>query len=104
MQEYWGSDCEFTPPKFVDDHTKLSNWLLEWFGQKKETDKAVTIMFLYHMWLARNATRDGKQVENARAVVNRIWALLDEWVMIHAPVARPNRSSINTPWNPPELD
>lgn len=53
-----GNGCDFIPPKHIDSQANLSLWLLDWFG-RQEGEKAVMIMTLYHMWLARNACRDG---------------------------------------------
>ena len=65
-------DDVFTPRNFVSSQESLKRWLLDWFGSACEDDESVMIMMLYHMWLARNATRDGKAVEDARSLVERV--------------------------------
>ena len=35
----------------------------DWFDKAKNADKLVMVMTLYHMWLARNVTRDGEVIE-----------------------------------------
>lgn len=63
---------------------ELRIWLLSWFGHAKEEEKMVMIMVLYQIWLARNAARDGKLIEDPRSMVDRTWHLIEEWGEVHA--------------------
>lgn len=60
------------------------------------------IIVLYHIWLARNATRDGKLVEDARSLVDRVWRLLEEWAsVLTLPVTTQGGKSTEA-WLPPD--
>lgn len=68
----------------------------------EDAQSLVMIMLLYHTWLARNDTKDGKSIEDARSLVERVWRLLDEWAEAHASPASTQGGRPPEPWCPPD--
>ena len=59
-QQFWmhvndsADCCTPLPPANVHDQRDIMHWMLDWFTGAKETDIEITMMSLYHCWLARN--------------------------------------------------
>ena len=68
---------------------------------KKEPERAIMIMSLYHKWLVQNNARDTGVFERARDVVNRVWHQIVEWTKVHAPKGTALMVNREDLWTPP---
>ncbi|XP_071674252.1 uncharacterized protein [Lolium perenne] len=90
-----------SPPKDVHNHRDLMNWMLEWLASVKDSEMDITLMILYHAWLARNEARDGKKIDDPEIIVKRAICLLEEWHNVQVP--KPIKVKVTKErWFPPE--
>lgn len=60
------------------------------------------IQAVYALWLARNETRDGKHIEEPRAVARRVVALTEEWKGVHQRTPPQPKQRTQARWLAPE--
>jgi hypothetical protein len=90
-----------SPPKDVHNHRDLMHWMLEWLASVKDSEMDITLMILYHAWLARNEARDGKRIDDPEIIVKRAIYLLEEWHNVQVP--KPIKVTVpKERWFPPE--
>jgi hypothetical protein len=93
---------EASPPNNVHNQRDLMNWMLEWFASVKDSEMDITLMILYHSWLARNEARDGKKIDEPESIVKRAIHLLEEWHIVQVP--KPSKVPVpKERWLPPEI-
>nr|XP_020147655.1 uncharacterized protein LOC109732864 [Aegilops tauschii subsp. strangulata] len=88
------------PPESVGPQSALSRWLLSWFAEASNDERAVMVQGVYALWLARNNARDGQRIEDADAIARRVFHLMGEWQSIHG---RKSKKTIPAPcekWSP----
>ncbi|XP_073358081.1 uncharacterized protein [Aegilops tauschii subsp. strangulata] len=56
---------------------------------------------LYAIWLARNDTRDGKRIEEAKMVARRVAVLMDEWKKVRMRPESLTAPTQRARWEPP---
>jgi ribonuclease HI len=90
-----------SPPNDVHNSRNLMNWMLEWLAAVKDSEMDITLMILYHSWLARNDARDGKKIEEPESIVKRATCLLEEWHNVQ--VQKPIKVAVTKErWSSPE--
>lgn len=67
------------PPVSVSSQGDLSNWLLAWFADASDDEKAVMLRGVYGLWLARNNSRDGRKIEEARDIAHTVIKVMEQW-------------------------
>jgi hypothetical protein len=80
------------PPNDLRSHGELHKWLLDWFGKVQDKVLGLSLMALYHIWLARNEARDQPMIENPEVTAQRIFYLWDEWQNIKLRTKAPSES------------
>jgi hypothetical protein len=53
--------------------------MLEWFSSAGDSAMEITMMTLYHMWLARNAAKETQKIEDPGQIARQAINLLEEW-------------------------
>lgn len=90
------------PPKSASPQTSLSMWLLSWFAEASDDEKAVQVQGVYALWLARNNAREGQRIEEAEAIARRVWHLMEEWQSIHGRKSKQVHGGQRERWKPPD--
>lgn len=90
------------PPEMCSPQGALSRWLMTWFAEATDDERAVMVQGVYALWLARNNTRDGQRLEDADAIARRVFNLMVEWQSIHGRRSKPGPIRTTEKWKPPE--
>lgn len=64
-------------PETVSYYTHICGWLLDWFQQANDEDRALGMQVMYHMWLAHNDRRDTQIFKDTRAMRVELGMLLN---------------------------
>ncbi|XP_020192442.1 uncharacterized protein [Aegilops tauschii subsp. strangulata] len=89
------------PPESVHSQSELSRWLMSWFVEASDDERAVMVQGVYALWLARNNARDGQRIEQAEAIAKRVFYLMGEWQSIHGRTSKQNKPTVVEKWTPP---
>ena len=57
---------------------------------------------LYGLWCARNETRDGKRIQDARELAEKVHAHIQEWRQVHVEERTTKETRRPDNWKPPE--
>ena len=76
------------PPEMIYSQSALAHWLLSWFAEATEDERAIMVQSLYALWMARNNTREGKKIEEAADIAARVRRLMEEWQTIHGKASK----------------
>ena len=90
------------PPESCSPQGALSRWLMSWFAEASDDERAVMVQGVYALWLARNNTREGQRVEEADAIARRVLKLMVEWQSIHGRRSKAGQTRTIERWKPPE--
>ncbi|XP_020190758.2 uncharacterized protein [Aegilops tauschii subsp. strangulata] len=105
---FWKHLCEdkgepvVQPPMMDGSLNSLVAWLKSWFADAGAAERETMIHALYGLWCARNETRDGKRIQEARELAERVHPHIQEWRQVH--VKEPTIKEPRKPekWQPPE--
>lgn len=91
------------PPAMDGSLQGLVAWLKAWFAEAGAAERETMIHALYGLWCARNETRDGKMIQDARELAVRVYDHIHEWrsVNSHEPPTKEPRSAER--WKPPGM-
>lgn len=89
------------PPAFVQSPHDMKNWFLDWLGQASESERALVMVTIYQIWLARNDARDGERCEDPGAIVDRALHLLEEWHQVKEVRPCTPQQQQREQWQPP---
>ena len=90
------------PPAPVHSRSDLSILLRGCFVDALEDDMQCLIQGLYGLWLARNATKEGNQIDDPNTVVNCVFDHLQEWRNLHTTPIRAPKHKTTQRWDPPD--
>jgi ribonuclease HI len=90
------------PPDEVHSQLHLTGWLLEWLGSICDSKMDITLMIMYHIWLARNDARETQRMEDPVCVANRAIHLAEEWRNAQD-LAKPKPPQPREHWLPPAM-
>jgi hypothetical protein len=74
------------PNGLTSSHRDLKHWLLDWISSLEEKELAISLMVLYHRWLARNDARKTLMIEDPDKIARRALMLTEEWMALKDPV------------------
>ena len=80
------------PSESCSPQGALSRWLMSWFAEASDDERAVMVEGVYALWLARNNARDGQRVDEAEAISRGVFNLIVEWQSIHGRKSKPERT------------
>ena len=90
------------PPVSVGSQSALYVWILSWFAAASEEERAVMVQGVYELWLARNDTRDGKRIADAKRIARLVMAHLEERHAMHHKEAPRTTQNLKDPWRKPD--
>ncbi|XP_073357926.1 uncharacterized protein [Aegilops tauschii subsp. strangulata] len=90
------------PPESASSQSALSKWLMTWFAEATDDERAVMVQGAYALWLARNNARDGQRIKEAEMIAKRVFHLMGEWQSIHGRKSKQNTAAVKEKWRPPE--
>lgn len=90
------------PPSPIDSQSALASWLLGWFTEAAEEEKAAMIQAAYGLWLARNEARDGQRISPPHEIIEKVAAHMKEWKEAHISNPRPAMPQLKQKWRPPD--
>ena len=79
----------------------MQGWLLDWIGRVQEKERAMCLMTLYQLWLARNDARESAQIEDPNIMANRSRFLLEEWQAVRSMGLKSVSRQVEH-WRPPD--
>ena len=89
------------PPAPLDNHGELSRWLVEWLAAADGDKREAMIQATYGLWLARNAARDGKRIDQPHEIMESVCSHMAEWNNVHQLKPRPERTDLPQKWEAP---
>lgn len=90
------------PPAQTDSQSEVARWMLSWFGDAHEEERAMLVQALYGLWLARNEAREGKRIAAPQVIVSSVLAYVQEWNVVHGTKMKISKTEVKQRWQPPE--
>lgn len=89
-------------PAHIQSIESMRAWILEWLGRTGSEEKEIVLRVWYELWLAHNAAKDSKRIEDPTSIRDRVLYLAMEWKTIHEVVVRHREARALERWKKPE--
>lgn len=89
-------------PAHIQSVEGMRAWLLEWLGRTGSEEKELVLRGWYELWLARNAAKDLKRIQDPTGIRDRVLHLAEEWKATHEVVVRHREAWALERWMKPE--
>ncbi|XP_020181501.1 uncharacterized protein [Aegilops tauschii subsp. strangulata] len=90
------------PPAMDGSLAALVAWLKVWLAEACGAERETMIQALYGLWCARNETRDGRMIQDARELAEKVHGYIQEWRQVHSKEATIKEPRRPERWVPPE--
>ena len=105
---FWKHLCErmaepvVMPPVMDGSLAVLVAWFKEWLAEAGGAERETMIQALYGLWCARNDTRDGRRIQDARELAEKVHTHIHEWRQVNSKEATVKEQRRSERWSPPD--